>query len=179
MAANANKGKGVGAAWLNAYVGWCDPVECLFWPFARNPIKGYGTLGHMGKQHYAHRFMCELVHGPAPSKKHQASHSCGKGHWGCVNPLHLSWATNSQNQLDRKRHGTQPARLNRLSPETVAQIRALKGIKTQYAIAQQFGIKVGTVEYWHRHDKPPQRPGGSKTDLYNKARKAKSATFLT
>jgi hypothetical protein len=50
--------------------------------------------------------MCLLAHGEPPSAEHQAAHSCGKGHLGCVNPKHLRWATPSENINDQLAHGT-------------------------------------------------------------------------
>lgn len=50
--------------------------------------------------------MCQKAHGDPPSPKHDAAHSCGRGHEGCVNPNHLSWKTKKQNQADRITHGT-------------------------------------------------------------------------
>ncbi len=69
--------KGKCVEWLREHVAH-EGDECLIWPFARNPEKGYGTLGYLGHIHYAHRFMCALVHGPAPKGKPQATHSCAQ-----------------------------------------------------------------------------------------------------
>lgn len=175
MAAH-NKGKGRVVQWLRDHASYSGG-DCLVFPFARNRQKGYGAFGHNGETHYAHRFMCELVNGPAPEGRPQASHSCGNGHRGCVTPKHLSWKSNSGNQLDRRRHGTDSARVlrRRLRPHEVEQVRALKGRKTQAEIALQFGVAVGCIEYWHRSDKPVQRPGGSRSQLYAQARRARAA----
>jgi hypothetical protein len=54
----------------------------------------------------ATRVMCKLAHGPAPTPKHHAAHSCGKGHEACINPKHLRWATPRENAADAKLHGT-------------------------------------------------------------------------
>lgn len=84
-----------------------DYVEdrCLTWPFARSD-NGYGVTTVAGDYALAHRVMCEAVNGPAPTVEHEAAHSCGNGHEGCVNPLHLRWATKSENALDAMAHGT-------------------------------------------------------------------------
>lgn len=170
------RGKGKAVAWLRAHAGY-QGNDCLIFPFARNRQKGYGAFGYNGETLYAHRFMCELVHGPAPADRPQAAHSCGNGHRGCVTPKHLSWKTNAENQLDRRRHGTDSARVlrRRLRPAEIEQVRALKGIKTQAEIALQFGVAVGCIEYWHRSDRPPQRPGGSRSHQYAQARRARAA----
>lgn len=83
--------------------------ECLMWPYNRSSKHGYAVIR---KEHFgsgmAHRSMCIVAHGPPPSRIHEAAHSCGKGHEGCVNPKHLSWKTPMENQSDKKMHGTQP-----------------------------------------------------------------------
>lgn len=97
---------------------------CLIWPFARGD-NGYGSFGRQGKFIYTHRYICELVKGPPPTPEHQAAHSCGRGHEGCVNPKHLSWKTRAENQLDRREHGTENRVWNKLTPDDVAEIRRL------------------------------------------------------
>lgn len=83
-----------------------ETEECVHWPFLRRP-DGYPVFGSQrGKRFRAHRYMCELVHGSAPTDMHQAAHSCGNGHLGCVNPKHLRWATPKENIADQKIHGT-------------------------------------------------------------------------
>jgi hypothetical protein len=168
--ANAwNRGKGAAVAWLRAHAAH-QGDECLTWPFSRIG-KGYGSFGYLRKQLYAHRFMCELVHGPAPSPQHQAAHSCGKGHEGCVNPRHLSWKTNSENQLDRSAHGNrEPKRRTILTVEQVTTIRALKGHKTQREIADMFGVKPGCIEYWQKGDRMPAPRGTSQSALWRRAK---------
>jgi DNA-binding CsgD family transcriptional regulator len=126
--------------WLLDHVDY-DYDACLIWPFSTT--RGYGSLNVDGVANYAHRAMCELVNGPAPTDEHQAAHNCGNGHRGCVHPLHLAWKTPSENQLDRRDHGTTArswSYTGRATPEQVEQIRALKGVKTHDEIARQFGF---------------------------------------
>ena len=143
----ATKGNAKTVQWL------CDHVKhdgkyCLIWPFYRNP-NGYGTLGFGGKNQWAHRAMCEMAHGPAPSPDHEAAHSCGNGHMGCAHPKHLSWKTRSGNRLDCREHGTHSRHFDgnkgRLTDDQVEGIRALKGKKTQAEIAFTFGVSEPTV----------------------------------
>lgn len=147
-----NKGNGDGINWLRAHVNH-EGEECLRWPWSTDPRTGRGMVGYLGKVRWAHRVMCELVKGPPPTPKHQASHSCGKGHDACVHPKHLSWKTQSGNQLDRRKHGTHVNNDNgwdgKLSDSQVKEIIALKGQKTQREIAAIFGIGQSTVQYWH------------------------------
>lgn len=83
--------------------------ECLIWPFGRNG-DGYGSVQVDGKMVNAHRYLCQIAHGEPPTATHQAAHSCGKGHLGCVAKNHLRWATPAENQADRLIHGTRSIR---------------------------------------------------------------------
>lgn len=142
---SGRSGKGLAAAFLHANVAYRE-ARCLIWPYARNE-NGYGQFGHRGKMRKAHRFMCELVHGPAPSPLHQAAHECGNGHLGCVNPRHLSWKTGTENQLDRTSHGRAKPKGPRatLTAAQVDEIKALKGQMTNTAIAERYGVHRETV----------------------------------
>jgi len=156
MAAPLNKGKGAGIAFLRSLIGHTGD-ECVIWPFAKNH-KGYGQLGYEGQSYKANRMMCELAHGKPPSPEHQAAHTCGNGHLSCVNPNHLEWKTNFENQMDRVEHGTMPKKGRQrriLTPEQIEEVRALKGKMAQYDIAKRFGVKPGCIEYWQSHNKPP------------------------
>lgn len=153
MKTMAAKGSGKAFQWLKDHVGYAGD-DCLVWPFSRDGRVGRGRLGHEGKGWWAHRLMCVLAHGEPPTPKHQAAHECGKGHYGCVNPRHLHWKTNAQNQIDRRRNGNMlrnpHGNKGGLSPDQVATIVSLKGNKTQMQIAAQFGVSLGCVQYWHR-----------------------------
>lgn len=176
---NCQRGKGVGIAWLRENVGYTGR-SCLAWPLSRHPT-GYGTLGFEGKIFYAHRYMCELVNGPAPGPGYQAAHTCGNGHMGCVNPRHLVWKTIKDNLLDRRQHGTVKANPNGhfgiLTAEQVAQIRALKGVKTQQELADMFGVKRPAIQYWQRHDRPRSMPSMTDAAVKRRARKARMAAL--
>lgn len=78
--------------------------ECLYWPF-KVPKEGYPSFWHNGKSHRAHRYVCEAKNGLPPTAAHEAAHSCGNGHLGCINPGHLRWATRKENAADRSLHG--------------------------------------------------------------------------
>jgi hypothetical protein len=80
--------------------------ECLIWPFSRDLKRGYGYAWTKGKTVAAHREMCRAAHGEPPFAGACATHTCGKGHEGCVNPRHLRWATQRQNIADKEKHGT-------------------------------------------------------------------------
>lgn len=155
-----NKGRGKAYAWVLAHADFQDD-NCLQWPFSLT--RGYGALSHMGRRGYAHRFMCELIHGEPPTAQHEAAHSCGRGDLGCVNPKHISWKTKSGNLLDCREHGTQARTYDgtrgRITQGQADQIRAMKGIKLQREIAGEFGISESTVsDIWlgRTHTRPPK-----------------------
>lgn len=163
----AVKGKGRSYAWLAAHVAY-QGSDCLQWPFSRDGRVGRGRLGHEGKMWWAHRLMCLLANGEPPTPQHQAAHNCGKGHYGCVNPRHLEWKTNSANQIDRRKNGNmlrnrRGVRGN-LSKAQQQEIVALKGQMTQVAIAAKFGVSLGCVQYWHKWRK--HRGVGGKIRVY-------------
>jgi hypothetical protein len=83
-----------------------SPLEekCVFWPFARDG-HGYGRLSYKGKVVSAHRLVCIKTHGEPSAEKNDASHSCGNGHLGCVNPQHIRWATHAENMKEASLHG--------------------------------------------------------------------------
>lgn len=147
MSGLKRNGEGAGYKWLLAHKSYQED-DCIVWPMCR--IKnGYGTVYFAGKQLYAHRLMCEMVKGPPPSPTHEAAHSCGNGHGGCVNPRHLSWKTISENLRDCRRHGThvrnRSGAKGKLTPRNVMLMRRLKGIHTQAEIAAQFGVSEPTM----------------------------------
>lgn len=127
--------------------------SCLPWPFCKSG-DGYGRVYLPGHGYMtAPRYMCVCAHGSPPSRKHEAAHSCGKGHLGCVNPNHLRWALPWQNQADRILHGTVArGALNhttKLSENQVREIRSLKGELSLRRIASRFDVSVGAVRGIH------------------------------
>lgn len=121
---------------------------CLTWPYNRNSA-GYGMIWVDGRGALVSRLACESVHGPAPTDRHQAAHSCGNGHLGCVNPHHLEWKTQAANFADKVDHGTdnRGARhpMARLTEDAVRQIRALKGALSEKKIAERFGVSASMI----------------------------------
>lgn len=76
--------------------------DCILWPYAK--ARGYGNFEKEDKCILAHRYICELAHGAAPTLKHEAAHACGNP--ACVNPQHLSWKSHKDNEADKILHGT-------------------------------------------------------------------------
>jgi hypothetical protein len=89
--------KGAGAALLLSLVG-TDNDDCVLWPFG-GYLNGYGYVYFKGKLTGAHRASCWLKFGAPPTSDHQAAHSCGQKR--CVNPRHLRWATQRENEADK------------------------------------------------------------------------------
>lgn len=129
-----------------------DGDGCLTWPFSRFP-DGYGALVTPdARSSRASRVICTFSHGEPPSSHHEAAHSCGKGHEGCVSPKHLRWATKAENAADRTDHGTHGRGdengMSKLTEDDVLEIRSLQGAMTQQAIANLFGVdrtQVGNI----------------------------------
>jgi hypothetical protein len=125
--------------------------DCVIWPFAAGE-NGRSLFFHNGQSHWAHRLMCQMVHGPASDDRPLAAHECGNGDQGCVNPRHLNWKSHSENQLDRTRHGTAStgAKLN-FTPEQIEDIRAKYGIYTQTELAAMYGCSLGAIQYYLKY----------------------------
>lgn len=117
--------------------------ECLIWPYARNNV-GYAQIGSGRKIVLATRIVCEERYGPPPSDSHDAAHSCGNGHLGCVNGKHLSWKTHAENQAEMVDHGNssrgEKAWSSKLTEQQVREIKLLKGVEYQIDTAKRFGV---------------------------------------
>lgn len=118
-------------------------IDCLIWPFRRSE-QGYGLIPIDGRDCYVSNEVCRRIRGERPTSTHEAAHSCGKGHLGCVSPNHLSWKTKAENEADKVLHGTvlrgnlNPA--SKLTREDVGRIRLLIPHHTQTFLAKKFGV---------------------------------------
>ena len=144
--------KGDGARWIAEHMGHGGD-ECLVWPYGKTG-SGYGASWKDGKVVLAHRMMCEAVHGAPPTPDHQAAHSCGKGHEGCVNPRHLRWATRRENHADALLHGTHSGlsykgdthHMAKLRSDDVRSIRRrLSRGETASALAREHCVSPSTI----------------------------------
>jgi hypothetical protein len=157
--------------WIEAHKGY--PHDwCLIWPFARDGRVGRGSMNGRGarRSEWAHRVMCEMVHGDAPPDRPQAAHTCGNGHKGCVNPRHLVWKNNSENQRDRAKHGRfQPQWKKRFTPSMIEELRSLRPQMTQMELAERFECSLGTVQYYLKYR--DQRLKGRSVSLPNGERR--------
>lgn len=156
---DANEGRplraapGAKADWLASHSTYSGD-DCLRWPYAYNP-NGYAESVVDGQKTSANRAMCILAHGPAPSDRHEAAHTCGNGGKGCLNPRHLRWKTAAENQSDRVTDGTSNrgvrAPANKLSEDQVRAIRLLEGAESRAVVATRYGITAQAVSLiWSR-----------------------------
>lgn len=129
--------------WLEQHLDHDDKEFCLIWPLSRAQ-NGYPTAGKNNAIR-PHRIMCEYRHGPAPSPAHQAAHSCGNGHLGCVNQWHLNWKTPAENQIERYQQQGQPMPRYRLRPEQVDEIRTMKGRERTVDTAARFQVSEANI----------------------------------
>lgn len=124
--------------------------DCLTWPFAKITA-GYGTVGVEGVTRLAHRVVCERVHGPPPTPRHEAAHNCGNGHLACINPRHLRWATHKENCADTLIHGTHIRGENNyathLTEADVREIRRLYSLGniTYRELGERFGVGLEAI----------------------------------
>lgn len=138
---------GAPMAWFLAHRDFDGP-RCLIWPFNKNNA-GYGRISIGGKNVLVTRAMCEHRHGPAPTDKHEAAHSCGNGRHGCIHPGHLDWKTRVENQADRLKHGTDSRGEknygHKLNASAVELIRSTPALPTA-KLAEVFGVSRNTIK---------------------------------
>lgn len=131
--------RGAASKFLHDALLWTSD-DCLIFPYSTGSV-GYAVGRADGRKINGHRWICEQVHGK-PTGRMDAAHSCGNR--SCVNPLHLRWATRSENLADRDAHGTHQKGENapwaKLTADDVREIRRLRGVDTQEAIGRRFGI---------------------------------------
>lgn len=151
-------------AWLLGHVDHRGD-DCILWPFSLD-TKGYAQVC-IGKStvRKASRVMCELAHGSPPTIRHQAAHSCRNRH--CINPRHLSWKTQSENEADKKRDGTvyrnKHGRRPLLTPDQIRLIQTTRG--NAVGLAKQFGVQRETIHWWRRKtNNSPKSPDKQPTD---------------
>lgn len=142
LVASLNPRHRINQIWIEAHRDFRGD-ECLIWPFHRGD-NGRGVFRIKGRGKSAPYVMCSLAHGEPPTLGHEASHSCGKGHEGCVNPRHLRWATRKENERDKRAHGTvrRGADINttKLTEHDVREIRRIGKSIAPRVVAERFGI---------------------------------------
>lgn len=122
-----------------------ESTECVKWPGAlSNKNPAYGRYGRV-RGELAHRRIYLLRHGLEtwPADKPQARHLCGVR--DCVNWAHIVPGTQSENELDKREHGTSAHGERhgqcRYSSELVAKIRSRRSVgKTHEQIGRELGV---------------------------------------
>lgn len=135
--------RGFTKEWIVNHINYKEE-DCLIWPFARDD-HGYGRCG----REKANRIMCTMVYGEKPSNNHEVAHTCGKGHTGCINPIHLRWATKKENMTDKIVHGTENKGERNgksiLSTDQIKEIRNLHPTLSYSKIAKKYSVATSTI----------------------------------
>jgi hypothetical protein len=119
---------------------------------------GYGLIARQRRPEFgtpfAHRHIYILLNGPLPADRPIVCHTCDNRL--CVNPAHLWAGTNAENSADMAAKGwayswTRERGRDRikLTQAQADEIRRLRGVTPQTAIAEQFGISTSTVKAIH------------------------------
>lgn len=121
--------------------------DCLIWPYGKT--KGYGVVWIGDRTHYVSRLVCEHENGSPTASNDEASHSCGKGHLGCVTRNHLRWATPKENTADKRAHNThlrgEKTNGAKLTEADVIKIRSMRGELSQGQLAKRFNVTQGAI----------------------------------
>jgi hypothetical protein len=126
----------------------CKDDQCLLWPYGNG---GYVRIWNKTKKrrHTVSRIVCEKIHGPPPTEAHEAAHSCGKGHLGCINGSHLRWDTHKGNMADMLIHDTvqhgERNKLSQLTAKQIIQIREMRYNYTNVQLSKIFGVSQVTI----------------------------------
>lgn len=124
-----------------------DGSDCLFWPYGK--ISGSAVLWNGTRMERVARMVCEHENGPAPTEEHEAAHSCGNGHLGCVSRFHLRWKTHAENMAEMIDHGRsqrgEKSTSAKLTRQQVAEIRSRRGTILQREMADEFGVANTTI----------------------------------
>lgn len=131
---------------INNLLGSPPTDDCIDWPFCIGTT-GYAKISRGGRTLLVTRIVLSATSGDAPSQKHQAAHACGNRQ--CVNPRHLYWATQVENERDKLIHGTlmfgDKSNCTKLSEDDVAQIKTLCKSSKQRDVAKMFGVSESHV----------------------------------
>ena len=124
---------------------------CWLW-LGRVDRHGYAELSVGQKRHVnVSREVCAAARGAPPTPQHEAAHSCGNGHLGCVSEDHLSWKTHLDNESDKTTHGTlrrgTDVPTNKLTEDEVRTIRAIEPYMSHGAIARYYGVDRKTITH--------------------------------
>lgn len=154
--------KGAVIGWLQSHVSF-QSDECLPFPF-NSGANGRGVMQFKGQLTRPARAMCTMAHG-APAEGQVVAHLCGNGHKGCVNPRHLRWSSQIENEADKIVHGTSNRGaqngMSKLSEASVLQILSMKNTASARETASTFKVSASLIsaiwrgERW-RHVSVPE-----------------------
>ena len=124
--------------------------DCIIWPFSRDS-SGYAQIWNTRSMKTVSKLLCIELNGLPPTPQHEAAHSCGKGSNGCVTKNHVYWATRSENEIEKIKHGTsnrgnQRSGKAKLTESQVHELRALYGTMGYTRLASKYGINRKSVE---------------------------------
>lgn len=138
---------------------------CWQWLGAKMP-RGYGRFYFNGKPRYSHRVALELIAGVPVPKNRIVMHTCDNP--ACVNPAHLSVATQTENMRDAASKGRTVNRSDwrgtrnpkaKLTPQQLLALRArLADGQRSSDLAREFAItatRVCQIRRAHRGNRDP------------------------
>lgn len=130
-----------------------DQTDCWNWQ-GNKDNNGYGMFFFNNKTFKAHRFSCELVHGPAPEGKPFVLHACDNP--ACINPNHLRFGSPQENMDDKVERNRQPKGekhgIAKLKDEDVIDIKAkLKSYAygDYKKLAKEYNVVLSTIRNIH------------------------------
>ena len=113
---------------------------------------GYGSFSENQRDYVAPRWIYQYEHNIELPKNIFIRHTCDNPL--CVNLKHLTTGTQKQNmedKVERKRQAKGENHGNsKISEETAKTIKSLRGVKTQKAIADEFGVSYSLVQKIHQ-----------------------------
>lgn len=128
-----------------------SPKGCWLWVGYRDRI-GYGIIRWYGRNLKAHRVSMIIAHGSIPTGK-VVMHKCDVRN--CVNPDHLSFGTQAENNRDCSRKGRSrslPQKgednpMAKLTEEEVAKMKYIRASRGLYyrQIAKMFNVQTMTA----------------------------------
>lgn len=108
-------------------------------------VQGYlhiGLYAEGSKKNYSVHILVMLAFKGRPPKGKEVAHRDGIKVYNYL--TNLRYATRSENQQDRMKHGTSNAKLTK---EEVIEIRRRVINETQTALAKEYGVCIGTISY--------------------------------
>lgn len=118
--------------------------DCIEWPFCKTRA-GYGQFTKDKRRTTAHRYV--LIHTSGENRTAlQAAHTCGNP--SCVNPNHLVWKTQAENEKDKLQHGTlllgEDHGSAKLTNEQALAI--FNDPRPQKVLAKEYGLSKGAIQ---------------------------------